>query len=48
MFPEGICIGYMDYNLARKKRLRFIEETDEIKYEMDVCKRFNEICGYIR
>ena len=48
LFPEGICIGYMDYNLARKKRLRFIEETDEIKYEMDVCKRFNEICGYIR
>ena len=47
MHPEGRCIGYMDINLAHKKKLRFNEETDEIKYEIEMCKNFNRICTII-
>lgn len=47
MHPEGRCIGYMDIVLARKKKLRFTEETDEIKYEIEVCKNFSRICQSI-
>ena len=47
MHPEGKCVGYMDINLSRKKKLRFAEETDDIKYEIEVCKAFNKICKNI-
>lgn len=47
MSPEGKCVGYMDINLSRKKKLRFVEETDEIKYEIEVCKNFSKICESI-
>ena len=47
MHPEGKCIGYMDINLSKKKKLRFAEETDEIKYEIEVCKNFNRMCKRI-
>jgi len=47
MYPEGICVGYMDINLSRRRKLRFAEETDEIKYEIEVCKNFNRICKSI-
>lgn len=47
MYPEGICIGYMDINLSRRRKLRFAEETDDIKYEIEVCKKFNEMCKNI-
>lgn len=47
MNPEGKCVGYMDINLSHKKKLRFEEETDEIKYEIEICKNFNKICKNI-
>ncbi len=47
MYPEGICIGYMDINLSHKKKLRFAEETEDIRYEIEVCKNFNKICKNI-
>ena len=47
MYPEGICIGYMDINLSHRRKLRFSEETDDIKHEIEVCKNFNRICKNI-
>ena len=47
MHPQGKCIGYMDINLSRRKKLRFENETEEIKYEIEVCKNFNKICKNI-
>ena len=47
MHPEGKCVGYMDIILSRKRKLRFAEETEEIKYEIDVCKNFSRICKSI-
>lgn len=47
MHPEGKCVGYMDINLSHMKKLRFEEETDEIKYEIEMCKNFNKICKSI-
>ena len=47
MHPEGKCVGYMDINLSHQKKLRFAEETDDIKYEIEVCKDFNKICKNI-
>lgn len=44
MHPQGKCVGYMDINLSRRKKLRFENETEEIKYEIEVCKNFNKIC----
>ena len=43
MNPEGKCIGYMDVILANKKKLYFEDETEEIKYELEVCKRYGEM-----
>ena len=47
MHPEGRCIGYMDINLSRKRKLRFVEATEEITYEIEVCKAFNKMCKSI-
>ena len=47
MYPEGKCIGYMDIILSRKKKLRFAEETEEIMYEIEVCRNFSKICESI-
>lgn len=47
MNPEGICVGYMDINLSKKRKLRFSEETEEIKYEIEVCKNFSNMCKSI-
>ena len=47
MYPEGKCVGYMDIILSKQKKLRFVEETDEVKYEIEVCRNFSEICKSI-
>lgn len=47
MHPEGKCVGYMDIILSQKKKLRFAEETDEVKYEIEVCRKFSKICKSI-
>ena len=47
MYPEGICIGYMDIILAERKKLRFEEETEDIKYEIKVCEKFTRLCKNI-
>lgn len=43
MYPEGKCIGYMDIILVRKRKLCFDEETEEIKYELEVYRNFEKI-----
>lgn len=43
MNTEGKCIGYMDIILAGRKKLYFENETEEIKYELEVCKRYGEM-----
>lgn len=47
MYPEGKCIGYMDIILSRRRKLRFAEETEEIQYEIEVCRNFGKICKII-
>lgn len=41
--PQGRCIGYMDSVLAKKKRFAFRRHTDEIKYEIEVCKKYGKM-----
>lgn len=45
--PEGKCIGYMDILLSHNKKLRFKNETDEIKYEIEVCKKYGNMLEII-
>ena len=47
MSPEGICVGYMDYILAKKKKLKFATITEAIKDEIEICKRFSDMCKII-
>ena len=47
MNHEGICVGYMDVNLSKIKKLRFANVTDAIIYELEVCKKFNMLCKRI-
>jgi len=45
--PEGKCIGYMDILLAKKKKIRFNNKTEEITYEIKVCKKYGEMLKII-
>ena len=45
--PEGKCIGYMDILLSHNKKFRFKNETDEIKYEIEVCKKYGKMLEII-
>lgn len=47
MSPEGICVGYMDYILAKKKKLKFAPITEVIEDEIEICKRFSDMCKII-
>ena len=47
MSPEGICVGYMDYILAKKKKLKFAPLTEVIEDEIEICKRFSDMCKII-
>lgn len=44
---EGKCIGYMDILLSHNKKLGFKNETDEIKYEIEVCKKYGKMLEII-
>ena len=45
--PEGKCIGYMDILLSHNKKFRFENETDEIKHEIEVCKKYGKMLEII-
>lgn len=47
MKPEGRCVGYMDIILSRDKKFCFENETDEIKYEIEVCKKYGKMLEII-
>ena len=44
---EGKCIGYMDILLSHNKKFRFQNETDEIKHEIEVCKKYGKMLEII-